>query len=142
MFKNNIKIFSGNAHRELAESVAGRLGTSLEKCKVSHFLNQETWYPSSFCHKLMCSVEIGMSVRGDDVFIVGCGSGDVNDNLMELLIMINACKYASAERITAIIPNFPYARQDKKDKVCDSFFCSPPTPIRAALPSQQSLLPT
>ena len=63
------------------------------------------------------SVEIGMSVRGDDVFIVGCGSGDVNDNLMELLIMINACKYASAERITAIIPNFPYARQDKKDKV-------------------------
>ena len=62
-------------------------------------------------------MEIGASVRGDDCFIIGCGSGDVNDNLMELLIMINACKYASAERITAIIPNFPYARQDKKDKV-------------------------
>ena len=68
-------------------------------------------------HTIHCRVEIGVSVRGDDVFIVGCGSGEVNDNLMELLIMINACKYASAERITAIIPNFPYARQDKKDKV-------------------------
>jgi len=104
MFKNNIKIFAGTAHRGLAENIARRLGTSLEACKVSHFLNRET------------SVEIGTSVRGDDVFIVGCGSGEVNDNLMEMLIMINACKYASAERITAIIPNFPYARQDKKDK--------------------------
>ncbi len=62
-------------------------------------------------------VEIGVSVRGEDVFIVGCGSGAVNDNLMELLITINACKYASAARITVIIPNFPYGRQDKKDKV-------------------------
>ncbi len=72
----------------------------------------------------LCRVEIGVSVRGDDVFIIGCGAGDVNDNLMELLIMINACKYASAERITAIIPNFPYARQDKKDKVCSLCFNS------------------
>ena len=55
-------------------------------------------------------------VRGEDVYIVGCGSGEVNDNLMELLILISACKTASAERVTAIIPNFPYARQDKKDK--------------------------
>ena len=54
MFKNNIKIFSGNAHRGLAESVASRLGTSLEKCKVSHFLNQETWWVQrvrpNLCH--------------------------------------------------------------------------------------------
>ena len=66
---------------------------------------------------LFCSVEIGESVRGEDVFIVQSGCGDVNDNLMELLIMINACKIASAQRVTAVIPCFPYARQDKKDKV-------------------------
>lgn len=63
------------------------------------------------------SVEIGESVRGEDVYIVQSGSGEVNDNLMELLIMINACKIASACRVTAVIPCFPYARQDKKDKV-------------------------
>lgn len=65
----------------------------------------------------MFSVEIGESVRGEDVYIVQSGSGEVNDNLMELLIMINACKIASASRVTAVIPCFPYARQDKKDKV-------------------------
>ena len=63
------------------------------------------------------SVEIGESVRGEDVYIVQSGSGEINDNLMELLIMINACKIASACRVTAVIPCFPYARQDKKDKV-------------------------
>ncbi len=62
-------------------------------------------------------MEIGESVRGEDVYIVQSGSGEVNDNLMELLIMINACKIASASRVTAVIPCFPYARQDKKDKV-------------------------
>lgn len=62
-------------------------------------------------------MEIGESVRGEDVYIVQSGSGEVNDNLMELLIMINACKIASACRVTAVIPCFPYARQDKKDKV-------------------------
>ena len=56
-------------------------------------------------------------MRGEDVFIVQSGCGDINDNLMELLIMINACKIASAQRVTAVIPCFPYARQDKKDKV-------------------------
>lgn len=64
------------------------------------------------------SVEIHESVRGEDVYIVQSGCGEVNDNLMELLIMINACKIASAARVTAVIPCFPYARQDKKDKVC------------------------
>lgn len=61
-------------------------------------------------------VEIGESVRGEDVYIVQTGGGEVNDNLMELLIMINACTIASAERVTAVIPAYPYARQDKKDK--------------------------
>lgn len=63
------------------------------------------------------SVEIGESVRGEDVYIIQSGCGEINDNLMELLIMINACKIASAARVTAVIPCFPYARQDKKDKV-------------------------
>ena len=65
------------------------------------------------------SVEIRESVRGEDVYIVQSGSGEVNDMLMELLIMINACKIASAVRVTAVIPCFPYARQDKKDKVTE-----------------------
>lgn len=56
-------------------------------------------------------------MRGEDVYIVQSGSGEVNDNLMEMLIMINACKIASASRVTAVIPCYPYARQDKKDKV-------------------------
>lgn len=77
---------------------------------------------SSYC---VCthSVEIGESVRGEDVFIVQSGSGEVNDNLMELLIMINACKIASAVRVSAVIPCFPYARQDKKDKVSLHTLC-------------------
>lgn len=75
------------------------------------------WGPLDRCVKFLCSVEIGESVRGEDVYIVQSGSGEVNDMLMELLIMINACKIASAVRVTAVIPCFPYARQDKKDKV-------------------------
>lgn len=66
------------------------------------------------------SVEIGESVRGEDVYIIQSGCGEINDNLMELLIMINACKIASSSRVTAVIPCFPYARQDKKDKVRNS----------------------
>ena len=72
------------------------------------------------------SVEIGESVRGEDVYIIQSGSGQVNDNLMELLIMINACKIASAYSVTAVIPCYPYARQDKKDRVrslCQTTFC-------------------
>jgi ribose-phosphate pyrophosphokinase len=62
------------------------------------------------------SVSIGESVRDEDVYIIQSGCGDINDHLMELLIMINACRTASARRITAVVPCFPYARQDKKDK--------------------------
>lgn len=61
-------------------------------------------------------MEIGESVRGEDVYIIQSGCGEINDHLMELLIMINACKIASSCRVAAVIPCFPYARQDKKDK--------------------------
>lgn len=61
-------------------------------------------------------MEKGESVRDEDVFIIQTGCDSINDHLMELLIMINACKTASARRITAVIPCFPYSRQDKKDK--------------------------
>ncbi|KAB5522770.1 hypothetical protein PHYPO_G00163240 [Pangasianodon hypophthalmus] len=101
----NIKIFSGSSHPDLSQKIADRLGLELGKVVTKKFSNQET------------CVEIGESVRGEDVYIIQSGCGEINDNLMELLIMINACKIASASRVTAVIPCFPYARQDKKDKV-------------------------
>ncbi|XP_053435430.1 ribose-phosphate pyrophosphokinase 1 isoform X1 [Nycticebus coucang] len=108
----NIKIFSGSSHQDLSQKIADRLGLELGKVVTKKFSNQET------------CVEIGESVRGEDVYIVQSGCGEINDNLMELLIMINACKIASASRVTAVIPCFPYARQDKKDKR-QSFTLSP-----------------
>ncbi|KAK7544240.1 ribose-phosphate pyrophosphokinase 4 [Phyllosticta capitalensis] len=105
MATNSIKLLTGNSHPSLAKRVADRLGIELTKILVLQYSNQET------------SVTIGESVRDEDVFILqSTAPGDINDGLMELLIMINACKTASARRITAVIPNFPYARQDKKDK--------------------------
>lgn len=101
---NEIKVFSGSSNVDLANRVAERLGHPLGKCNLDKFANGET------------KVEIGESVRGNDVFIIQSGCGEINDNLMELLIMINACKIASAQKITAVIPCFPYARQDRKDK--------------------------
>jgi len=100
----NVKIFSGSSHTDLAEKIAARLGTHVGKVVSRKFSNQET------------CVEIGESVRGEDVYIVQSGCGAINDNLMEMLIMIHACKIASASRVTALIPLFPYSRQDKKDK--------------------------
>ncbi|KAL8768164.1 MAG: hypothetical protein Q9209_005555 [Squamulea sp. 1 TL-2023] len=105
MATNSIKLLTGNSHPDLAKSVADRLGLELTKIMVLQYSNQET------------SVTIGESVRDEDVFVLqSTAPGDINDGLMELLIIINACKTASARRITAVIPNFPYARQDKKDK--------------------------
>ncbi|XP_058978842.1 ribose-phosphate pyrophosphokinase 1-like [Musca domestica] len=98
-----IKVFSGTSHPHLAQRIVDRLGIDLGKVVTNNFRNLET------------CVEIGESVRGEDVYIVQSGSGEINDNLMELLIMINACKIASASRVTAVIPCFPYARQDKKE---------------------------
>jgi len=100
----NIKVFSGSSNPDLSRRIVAKLGISSGKVVTKKFSNRET------------CVEIQESVRGEDVFIVQSGSGEVNDNLMEMLIMINACKIASASRVTAVIPCFPYARQDKKDK--------------------------
>ncbi|KAJ3201863.1 hypothetical protein HDU83_000700 [Entophlyctis luteolus] len=104
MPSNSIKIFAGNSHVAFAVAVARKLGLELAKCVVLKYSNQET------------SVTIGESVRDEDVFIIQSGCDQINDHLMELLIMINACKTASARRVTAVIPCFPYARADKKDK--------------------------
>ncbi|XP_063237389.1 ribose-phosphate pyrophosphokinase 1 isoform X6 [Bacillus rossius redtenbacheri] len=114
----NIKIFSGTSHPDLAQRIVDRLGIDLGKVVTKKFSNLET------------CVEIGESVRGEDVYIVQSGSGEVNDNLMELLIMINACKIASASRVTAVIPCFPYARQDKKDKATGDGEAGPAYPLK------------
>ena len=103
----NIKIFAGNSHPELAEEIANLLGLTLGNSKVSTFSDGEI------------SVDINETVRGADVFIVQSTSSPVNNNLMELLIMIDAFKRASAGRITAVIPYYGYARQDRKAKSRD-----------------------
>ncbi|RDB19373.1 Ribose-phosphate pyrophosphokinase 2 [Hypsizygus marmoreus] len=105
MYHNNsIRILAGNSHPQLALDVAERLNVPLVPCTVKKFSNGEI------------NVKISESVRDEDVFIIQSGCSDVNDNFMELLILISACKTASARRITAVIPCFPYARMDKKDK--------------------------
>ncbi|KAI0825110.1 phosphoribosyl pyrophosphokinase [Trametes gibbosa] len=101
---NGIKIFTGTSHPELAEVITRRLGVTLGKADVTKSGVGET------------QVRITESVREDDVYIINTGCGEVNTALMEVCIMIHACKIASAKRITAILPLFPYARQDKKDK--------------------------
>ena len=103
----NIKIFTGNSHPELAKEIAEILGLPLGKSKVSTFSDGEI------------SVDIGETVRGADVFVVQSTSSPVNNNLMELLIMIDAFKRASAGRITVVMPYYGYARQDRKAKSRD-----------------------
>uniref|UniRef100_A0AAF5DAW2 ribose-phosphate diphosphokinase n=2 Tax=Strongyloides stercoralis TaxID=6248 RepID=A0AAF5DAW2_STRER len=100
----NIKVFGGSSHKGLTQKICSKLQLDVSKASLKKFANKET------------NVEIGESVRGEDVYIIQSGSGEVNDNIMELLIMINACKIASSCRVAAVIPCFPYARQDKKDK--------------------------
>ncbi|CCH60568.1 hypothetical protein TBLA_0D00610 [Henningerozyma blattae CBS 6284] len=106
MSANNIKLLAGNAHPELALLISKNLSIPLSKIGVYQYSNKET------------SVTIGESIRDEDVYIIqtGIGEQEINDFLMELLILIHACKTASVRRITAVLPNFPYARQDKKDK--------------------------
>ncbi len=104
---NEIKLFSGNSNRELAEAIAKKLNTELGEVEVGTFSDGEI------------SVHIAETVRGRDVFIIQSTSSPVNDNLMELLIMIDAAKRASAGRITAVIPYFGYARQDRKARSRD-----------------------
>ncbi len=103
----DIKIFSGNSNKKLAEDICRCIGIHLGDCSVASFSDGE------------CAVSLYESVRGSDVFIVQSTCAPINDNLMELLIMIDACKRASAGRITAVMPYFGYARQDRKAKSRD-----------------------
>jgi ribose-phosphate pyrophosphokinase len=95
-------VFTGNANPELAQKVAGRLYLSLGKAKVGKFSDGET------------TVEVNENVRGKDVFVLQSTCAPTNDNLMELIVIIDALRRASAERITAVVPYFGYARQDRR----------------------------
>ena len=99
---DRLRIFTGNSNIELVQKIAKHLGTSLGKAVVRTFSDGEI------------NVEIHESVRGMDVFVIQSVCCPVNDNLMELLILIDALKRASAERITAVLPYYGYARQDRK----------------------------
>ena len=108
-----MKIFSGNANRPLAQRIADYIGVPLGDASVTSFPDEETF------------VKINENIRGRDVFIVQPTCPPANQHLMELLIMIDACRRASAQRITAVVPFFGYARQDRKDQ--------PRVPITAKL---------
>lgn len=95
-------VFSGLSHPLLVESICERLGQKPSKVESKKFSNGET------------SVEIKTSVRDQEIFIVQSGSSEINDNVLELLIMISACKSGSSRKITAVMPYFPYSRQSKK----------------------------
>ncbi len=110
---DRLAVFSGNAHRKLAEDICSHLGIPLGDALVSRFSDGEV------------RVKINENVRGKDVFVIQPTCPPANDNLMELLIMIDALKRASAKRITAVIPYYGYARQDRKDQ--------PRVPITAKL---------
>lgn len=110
---SEMKIFAGNSNVPLAKSICNYLGTPLGDAMVKSFSDGETW------------VEIDENVRGKDVFIIQSTSNSANDHLMELLVMIDAFKRASAQRITAVMPYYGYARQDRK--------VAPRTPITAKL---------
>ncbi len=108
-----MKLVAGNSNRPLAEAIATYLDTPLARCVVRRFADKEIF------------VEVQENVRGEDVFIIQSTSAPANDHLMELLILCDALKRASARRITAVIPYFGYARQDRKP--------GPRTPISAKL---------
>ena len=108
-----MKLVAGNSNRPLAEAIAAYLQTPLARCIVRRFADMEIF------------VEIQENVRGEDVFVIQSTSAPANDHLMELLILIDALKRASARRITAVVPYFGYARQDRKP--------GPRTPISAKL---------
>jgi ribose-phosphate pyrophosphokinase len=107
MSVKELKIFCGNANRELAEEIVDYLGVPLGEAKVKRFQDGEI------------TIGIDESVRGADVFVVQPTCNPTNDNIMELLIMIDALKRASARRITPVIPYYGYARQERKSKARD-----------------------
>ncbi|KAG7195971.1 ribose-phosphate pyrophosphokinase 1 [Scheffersomyces spartinae] len=98
------KVFVGSSHPELGRLVCERLGVEPAPCSLKKFSNGET------------SVQIGVSIRDEDVYIIQSGSPYVNDHIMELLILISACRGGSASKITAVIPQFPYSKQSKMKK--------------------------
>ena len=102
--QKRLMVFAGRSHPELARSIAEKLGVELGDVELKTFANDET-----YCRYLE-------SIRGADVFLVQTGCPPVDKNLMELLLMIQAAKLASAKRITAVVPWYPYARQDRKAK--------------------------
>lgn len=108
-----MKIFSGSAHRDLAQRICDSIGAPLGQATISSFPDGETY------------VKIEENIRGRDVFIIQPTSPPTNEHIMELLIMVDAARRASADRITAVIPFFGYARQDRKDQ--------PRVPITAKL---------
>ncbi|MCC4242866.1 ribose-phosphate pyrophosphokinase [Stappia indica] len=108
-----MKIVAGNSNRALAEEISSYLGAPLAKCQVRRFADQEIF------------VELQENVRGEDVFVLQSTSFPANDHLMELLIVIDALRRSSAKRITAVVPYFGYARQDRR--------ASGRTPISAKL---------
>ena len=97
-----LKVFTGNANPEIAMEICDHLDIDLGKAEVKQFSDGEI------------SVEIGENVRGADVFVIQPTCTPVNDHLMELLIMVDAFRRASARRITAVMPYYGYARQDRK----------------------------
>src|SRR4029077_18050378 len=99
-----LMVFSGRSHSDLANRIADQLGVQLGEVELSTFANGETY----------CRFD--ESIRGADIFIVQTGCEPVDRNIMELLFMVQAAKLASAKRITAVIPLFPYSRQDRKAK--------------------------
>ncbi|MFA5143387.1 MAG: ribose-phosphate pyrophosphokinase [Candidatus Omnitrophota bacterium] len=111
--RNHLLVFSGNSNRKLAEDICKFLKVKLADASVDHFSDGEI------------RIKINENVRGHDVFVVQPTSFPSNENLMELLIMIDALRRASAQRITAVLPYFGYARQDRKDQ--------PRVPITAKL---------
>lgn len=111
--RNSLKVFAGNAHPVLAREICGYLGVPLGAAHVGRFPDGEV------------RLQIQENVRGTDVFVIQPTCSPVNENLMELLIMLDAFRRASAERITAVMPYYGYARQDRKDR--------PRVPISAKL---------
>jgi ribose-phosphate pyrophosphokinase len=111
--KKNLLLFSGNANRKLSQEISEYLGIPLAEAEVGQFSDGEI------------QVKVNQNVRGADVYVIQPTSPPVNNNLMELLIMVDALKRASADRITAVIPYYGYGRQDRKDR--------PRVPITAKL---------
>jgi ribose-phosphate pyrophosphokinase len=111
--RRELKVFTGSAHPALGDAIAQHLGVPLGRAHLARFSDGEVWF------------QIHDNVRGTDVFVVQPTSSPVNENLMEMLLMLDAFKRASAARLTAVLPYYGYGRQDRKDK--------PRVPISAKL---------